>query len=469
MSTQQIVDRKVGTVALPQETPPSLLRHAVLFDPADRHGALQQLPETCGVFALFAEDKAEETNGVKAEPYLAKASNLHRRLQRFLSPAPSQSRRLQLAARIRRIEYTVAGSDFASDLIFYQAAKAVERSFGTAAGARGRDAKTRLRLRPPAFLNLRMENAYPRAVISTSVGRLAARAVVENEPVGPFPSKAAAERYLEQVLDLFLLRRCIENLDPNPAHPGCLYSEMKKCLAPCYQGCTDERYEEEAVAVRDFLRTRGRSLLEKVALERTAAAEALEFEQAAALHQRYEKVEAVAGQMPDGARPLSQLSGIIIQPGSAQPGSAWEQVDLFAITRGQLTGPFPYSTLGMRLHNEQSGSSSLFTQPMALEAIPLAEDGSIAVPVKEASKDMLEARLDEALSALHPSASEKELNDHISLFARWYYRPSTRRIGEVIFLDGEGNLQRRAVIRAISRVAAASQFGIPARAAKWHA
>jgi excinuclease ABC subunit C len=453
-----------GPIVLPLETPPSLLKHAILFHPADRQSALQQLPEGCGVFALFAEDKTEDTNGVKGEPYLAKASNLHRRLQRFLSPAPSQSRRLQLAERIRRIEYTVTGSDFASDLVFYRAAKAVETMFGAAAPTRGRDAKTRLRLRPPAFLKLRMENAYPRAVISTSVGRPAARALVENEPVGPFPSKAAAERYLEQVLDLFLLRRCIENLDPNPAHPGCLYSEMKKCLAPCYQGCTDERYAEEAVAVRDFLRTRGTSLLEKVALERTAAAEALEFEQAAALHQRYEKVEAVAAQMPDGARPLSQLSGVIIQPGSAA-----EQVDLFAITRGQLTGPVAYSALGMRLHNEQSGSSSLFTQPMALEAIPLAEDGSVPAIPKEASKDMLEARLDEALSALQPFTNEKELNDHISLFARWYYRPSTRRIGEVIFHDGEGALPRRAVVRAISRVAAATQFGVPAKAAKWHA
>ena len=311
-----------------------------------------------------------------------------------------------------------------------------------------------------------MENADPRAIITTSLGRSSsAKGVDENDPVGPFPSKLAAERYLEQLLDLFLLRRCIENLDPNPAHPGCLYSEMKKCLAPCYQGCTDERYAEEAVAVRDFLRTRGQSLLQRVAAERTAAADALEFEQAAALHQRYEKVEAIAAQMPEAARPLSSLSGIIVQPGAAP-----EQVDLFAITRGQLTGPVAYSTLGMRLHNEHSGSSSLFTQPMALEAIPLNDDGSVAAPAKEATKDMLEARLDQALQALTPGTSAgRALNDQLSLFARWYYRPATRRVGEILFSDGEGAVPRRAVIRAISRVAAATQFGIPAKASKWHA
>ena len=97
----------------------TLLEHAVAFDPADPASSLSTLPEGCGLFALFAEDP-------KAEPYLAKASHLRRRLQRFLRPAPSQTRRLQLAGRIRRIEYTETGSDFASDLAFYEAATAVE-------------------------------------------------------------------------------------------------------------------------------------------------------------------------------------------------------------------------------------------------------------------------------------------------------------------------------------------------------
>jgi hypothetical protein len=442
------IENQVAPAA--SEAKASLLAHALPFDPLDRHAALSQLPESCGVFALFAEDP-------KAEPYLAKASNLRRRLQRFLSPAPTQSRRLQLAARICRIEYTESGSDFASDLVFYHAAHAVEKMHG----AGGRTATTRLRLRPAAFLKLGMANPYPRAMVTTRLSRAETAKSSENEPVGPFPSRASAERYLEEVLDLFLLRRCIENLDPNPAHPGCVYSEMKKCLAPCYQGCTDERYAEEAIAVRDFLRTHGESLLRKIAAERTAAAEQLEFEQAAALHQRYEKVEAVAAQMPEAARPLSQLTGIILQPGSAP-----DHVDLFAIERGGLSGPVAYSTLGMRLHNELSGSSSLYTQPMALEPVPL-EEGPILS--KEAQKDMLEARLDDALLTLKESSAASDLNDHLSLFARWFYRPATRRIGEVIFADADGAIPKRAVLRAISRIAAATQFGMPSKAAKWHA
>jgi hypothetical protein len=234
-----------------------------------------------------------------------------------------------------------------------------------------------------------MDNAFPRALITTRIGRSAS---AKSQPVGPFPSKAAAERYLEEVLNLFLLRRCLENLDPDPSHPGCAYSEMKKCLAPCYKGCTPERYQQEAEDVEQFLVTRGQSLLERVDRDRREASERLEFEQAAALHQRYLKIEAVAAQMPEAARALNALNGMIVQPGSAP-----DHVDLFSLERGALSGPVSYSTIGMRLHNELSGSSSLYTQPMALQAVPLAEDGTTAVMAKELPRDMLEARLDDAL------------------------------------------------------------------------
>lgn len=445
-------DTAAATVA---SLAPKLLARAVSFDPEDRAAALDPLPEGCGVFALFAED-------AKAEPYLAKASHLRRRLQRFLHPTPSQPRRLQLAERIRRIEFTLTGSDFASDLVFYDVATAIEKIYGDST----RSAAKRLRLHPAAFLKLGMDNRFPRAVVSTKLSRTQAA-----QPVGPFPSKAAAERYLEEVLNLFLLRRCVENLEPNPAHPGCVYSEMKKCLAPCYGGCTEERYQEEAQAVEQFLLTRGKSLLEQIDRERKAASEQLEFEQAAALHQRYLKAEAVAAQMPEAARALSSLSGIIIQP-----GSSLEHVELFGLTRGVLTGPVEYSTVGMRLHNELSGSSSLYTQPMALQPVPLVEGDGSGTVVVELSRDILTARLDEALLLLetHKRApvSTKQLQDHLSLFARWFYRPQNKRIGEVIFVGPDGQVARKPLLRAISRVAAAVQFGAGApgqKPSQWHA
>ena len=77
---------------------------------------------------------------------------------------------------------------------------------------------------------------------------------------------------------------------------------------------------------------------------------------------------------------------LIVQPALEREGEP-DHVALFLLSAGALGGPALYSTMGMRLHNEQSGSSSLYTHPFALEAVPLDDR-----PVK-ASRDVLDERL----------------------------------------------------------------------------
>jgi hypothetical protein len=139
---------------------------------------------------------------------------------------------------------------------------------------------------------------------------------------------------------------------------------MKMCLAPCYQGCTDERYGEEAAAVESFLATRGDSRLVVLRTQRDQASADLEFESAAALHAQVLRVEGVRALAPELVRPLSQLRAVILQA-SANPG----EVAVFLYENARLRGPAPFSTLGMRIQNEHSGSTSLFAHPMAIEPI----------------------------------------------------------------------------------------------------
>ncbi len=359
---------------------------------------------------------------------------------------------------VERIEYTVTGSEFESSLCLYEASL---RSFGERA-------RKRLRLRPPAFLRMSIDNAYPRVYVTTKISKTAARALF-----GPFPSRTAAERYADEMLNLFLLRRCFEDLNPDPAFPGCVYSEMKMCLAPCYKGCSDERYKQESAAVFDFLSTRGGSMLGKLEAERNAASEAMEFERAAAIHQRMQKVQAVAHLAGEAVHPLAQLSGILVQP-SAEP----DHVALFALSRGVWSGPAPYSILGMRLANERSGSSSLFAHPVAVEAVPLGPPaGVVGPPAAVAAKDLLEARLEEALSVLAQSKPKsvpgQTLSDHLALFTQWFYRPAARSTGEMVFAGVDGEVARKPLLRAISRVAARAVSADPNTLAKppiqWHA
>jgi excinuclease UvrABC nuclease subunit len=354
---------------------------------------------------------------------------------------------LQLAGRVRQIRWRLTGSEFESLLIQFEL---LEKVHGT-------KCLERMHLRAPAFVRFLGSNAYPRITVTHRPSQREA-----DWAYGPFQSRAAAERYADEALKLFLLRRCTEELDPNPSHPGCVYSEMKMCLAPCYQGCSDERYGEEASAVERFLATRGESRLVTLRTERDQAAAGLEFEAAAAIHSQVQRVESIHALAPELVRPLSQLRAVVLQA-AAVPG----EVAIFLYEDGSLRGPQGFSTLGMRIQNEQSGSTSLFAHPMAIEAIPeapSAEDApseasskaESAAPTKLA-RGVLEARMEEPLDALAerseaPSATLRQ--GHLALLKRWYYRPEARRSGEIFFPDAEGRWPLKAILRGVGRVAA---------------
>jgi hypothetical protein len=429
------------------------------FDPADAKAALNQLPTSSAVFALYGAE-------AHAEPYIGRTPNLRGRLERLLQPSAKHPRRLQLAGRVRQIRWRLTGSEFESLLAQFSL---LEEIYGA-------KALERMHLGAPAFVRFMGGNPYPRITVTNRPSQREA-----GWAYGPFQSRASAERFADEALKLFLLRRCTEELDPNPAHPGCVYSEMKMCLAPCYQGCTDERYAEEAEAVKQFLATRGESRLVQLRTQRDETSANLEFEAAAAAHAQVVRVESVRALASELVRPLAELRAVVLQA-SAIPG----EVAVFLYENGRLSGPAGFSTLGMRIQNEQSGSTSLFAHPMAIEAI-LEAPGLEAEPGKEISsgaeapldsidftrglkppspsveaeepiklaRGTLEARMEAALAALtapSQTLSPTIRQGHLALLKRWYYRPEIRRSGEIFFPDAEGHWPVKAMLRGVGRV-----------------
>jgi len=406
------------------------------FDPSEAKTSLAQVPPSPAVFALYGAD-------AKDEPYIGRTPNLRSRLERLLQPSPKHPRRLQLAGRVRRIAYHLTGSDFESLLMQFEMLHEVY----------GPKALERMHLRAPAFVRFLGSNPYPRITVTNKPSQKEA-----DWAYGPFASRAAAERFADEMLKLFLLRRCTDDLNPDPSHPGCVYSEMKMCLAPCYKGCTDDRYAEESSAVQDFLASRGESKLVPLRHQRDKASEGLAFEDAAALHAQVQKVEAVRALAPELVQPMSKLRVAILQPSANS-----DEVALFLYEDGQLRGPVPFSTIGMRIQNEQSGSSSLFAQPMGLEPVPeeqgsgIRDQGSENPEAVKVPRTMLESRMEsvlEQLSKFPAQTNSVTRQAHLALLKRWYYRPEVKREGEAVFPDDEGHWPLRALLRAAGRVAA---------------
>jgi excinuclease UvrABC nuclease subunit len=366
---------------------------------------LQFVPERdAEVFAAVAEASAVFVmrGAAGTEPYVSKTANLRRRLQRLLGPPAANSKRLNLRERVNTVEYSLTGSDFESGVLLY---RLLRQEFPKSYAAR-------LHWRPAPLLRLLMENEYPRLTVTTRVATLRGRSLY----YGPFPARAMAEKFANDVLDFFKLRRCSDELHPDPGFPGCIYSQMKMCLAPCFRGCSDAEYQAEAGRVQAFLDTRGQSLVRELADERDAASSALEFETAAAVHAKLEKLTPIAGQIPEVVRRIDRLEGLIVQP-SAEP----DAVVLFRLEAGRLNGPIQFPL--------QHKSAERSSKPQSMESRVTETLGSVP-------------RL--------PAGTALETMEQLAYLKRWYYRSAP--VGEAFFADEKGELPLRRVVRGISRV-----------------
>jgi hypothetical protein len=420
---------------------PFAFAHRIEFSPENSEALLRSVPAAPGVFSL---------RGDSGEPYLTRAADLRRRIRRILAPPealdehgqPVLSKRLNLRNRVRTIEYTRTGSYFESTLLLYKASR---EAFGP------EEARRRLRLHAPYFLRVTLSHEHPRVY---ATNRLSKKSLAES--FGPFPSRAAADRYCDAVLDLFLLRRCYEDLEPYPEHPGCVYGEMHKCMEPCKQACAPEQYTTEANRVFAFFTTRGQSLLDEVARGRDAASDNMDFESAANLHKHWEKVRAAALLADELIRPLADLRAVILQESApTEEKDTVPQAAVFMLANGNLCGPVPLSTLGVRAVREQTAvGSSLFAQPLMLAPVPLDNTNSLAEPevTTLTPEDRARAALDELTAHTATPAPLDELCDALSLFRRWYYRPEKQRSGEVFLPNADGSWPIRRILNGAARV-----------------
>ncbi len=360
-------------------------------------GFLERLPSCSAVFALFPAPR----EGVPSAPYLGRTADLRRRLMRLLSSRRPSSKMLNLRELTARIEYESVGSAFEGTWVLYL----LNRHHFP------RQYRDRMRLKPPALLKLKMKNRFPRCYPT--------RRMVKDRSLyyGPFPSMAVAERFAGEFLDFFKIRRCVEELNPDPSHPGCIYSQLHMCLAPCFAGCTDAEYQGEVQRVVEFLDSQGKSLLRSLEAERAQASESLEFEQASKIHHRIEKLNELLRQRSDLVRNLRDLHAVMVLPGAEA-----KSVIFFRIIGGEIRGP---------------------------SALSLDENVPNPTPLDRQLHNLMESLGGEASRAAPPLLPPWE---HLSLLARWYY--SSFRQGELVMLNSNQTIPHSRLIRICRKVLA---------------
>lgn len=354
---------------------------------------LETVPNQAGVFLIRPREGGE--------PYLGRTGVLRRRLMRLLGErdAAKRSRLLHLREVTESVEYWLVGSQLESRLLYYELAR---HYFP--------DSYLKLvKLRMPAYVKLTLANEFPRTAVTTRVSGGG-----KGQFYGPFRTRAAADYFDSQFLDLFQIRRCEENLEPRAEHPGCIYGEMNLCLRPCQAQVTAEQYRSEVSRVEHFFSTDGTSLLEPIAHQRERFSEELNFEEAARQHKRHEKVLAVLALRDALVCDIERLCGVVVAPAVAAGA-----VHLWFVRRGFWHGPveFPLTQAGDQI-------VSMDTRLRALAA--------------------------SALPAKDPSSSTVR-QEHLALLARWFY--SSWRDGEWVGCASLDAIPYRKLVNAIGRVA----------------
>ncbi|HKT47134.1 MAG TPA: hypothetical protein VJP87_06375, partial [Candidatus Acidoferrales bacterium] len=260
-----------------------------------------------------------ETKADAAEPFLIRTQNLRRRLERLLGPLDPASKRLNLRELAARVRYRLTGSKLEQSLCYYQHAQQLFP----------RRYRKLMRLRPPAVLKLNLRNAYPRCFVTRRIALDSAGEPAGGIYYGPYATRKAAEAFAGQALDFFRVRRCQIKIRRDPSFPGCMYSEMKMCLAPCFAGCTKEEYDAEVRRLAQFFESSGKSLQAAYEADRDRASEDLDFEKAAALHKKIDKLADALRASPELARRIQDLDAIILQRAAEE-----QSIAVFVVRRG---------------------------------------------------------------------------------------------------------------------------------------
>jgi excinuclease ABC subunit C len=383
------------------------------FDPERESEFFASLPPRPAVYLLEPRQQG-------ARPFLSRTADLRRAAERLLRKPEELSKRLNLREVAARIRYRLTGSRFEQSLMLYHQARAIFPK-------RYRDF---LRLRPPAVLKINLRNAYPRCYVTRWI------APDESFYAGPFASRRAAEFFADGFRDLFKVRRCQIKIRRDPAFPGCIYSEMKMCLAPCFAGCSPEEYEAEVGRNVEALATMGASLESALERERAAASDDLDFERAAAIHKKLEKVSAAMRNLPELARRVDELDAIVMQHAAES-----NTVACFAVRAGIIVAPF-----FLRF-------DELSSQPRSVEAIlreHLEGSGRRARPDEDASLKGTATNSESLRARFGLRTVPEEMRDHLSLLARWFY--SKPRQGEIFFRGADWPYRR--LLRACARILA---------------
>jgi excinuclease ABC subunit C len=211
--------------------------------------------------------------------YAGKARNLKSRVASYFQPSNVQPKVQALIAKTANMEVTITNSDTEALLLEYNLIKKHRPRFNVVL----RDDKSF------PYLHLETNHEFPRLNFYRGSRK---------EPgkyFGPYPSAGAVRDTLQQLQKLFRIRNCDDAYFANRSRP-CLQYQIQRCTAPCVGLVSKEHYARDVGAAIKVLEGRNDEVSEDLGRRMEAAAERLDFEEAAQIRDQLAKLKVIQAQ-----------------------------------------------------------------------------------------------------------------------------------------------------------------------------
>jgi excinuclease ABC subunit C len=252
--------------------------------------------------------------------YVGKAKNIRKRILAYTRPTGYDT-------RIERMIATTAALEFVST--------------ATETEALLLEANLIKRLRPRFNVLLRDDKSFPYILITagerpSQICKHRGARNRDGDYFGPFAAVNAVNRTITALERAFLIRSCSDTVFESRTRP-CLLFQIKRCSAPCTGEISRADYEELVREAKTFLSGKSRAVKEELAQEMDRAAEALDFERAAALRDRLAALSAVQARQGINPRGVEEADVFAIH----QDGG-FNCIEVFFFRTGQNWGNRAY-------------------------------------------------------------------------------------------------------------------------------
>lgn len=202
---------------------------------------------------------------------------------------------------------------------------------------------------------------------------------------GPYTSAYAARQTLDLLNRLFPLRQCSDQELARRRRP-CLLFQMKRCVGPCTNECTEDEYDRHLKRTIKFLRGQDREVIKELQEEMERLSANMEFEKAAAIYKSIQYIEKTIEQQ-NVDRPLGHDADAI---GIFRHG---EDVVLSQLLfrGGRLTGSRSFNFSKIAEDDPELLSSFLLQHYNGKEEIPPEILIPIEISDREAAEEILSA------------------------------------------------------------------------------